>query len=57
MPWTSVGGHALMREMPVLTAARIIGANDTRFWRMIQFYVAQALSKMDLCGVKAVALD
>ncbi|CAO0823234.1 hypothetical protein DFAR_3590002 [Desulfarculales bacterium] len=24
---------------------------------MIQFYVAQALSKMDLCGVKTVTLD
>ncbi|MFH1059689.1 MAG: transposase [Pseudomonadota bacterium] len=24
---------------------------------MVQFYVAQALSKMDLGGVKAVALD
>ncbi|CAO0824771.1 hypothetical protein DFAR_910014 [Desulfarculales bacterium] len=47
----------LVREMPVLAAARIIGVSDTRFWRVVQFYVAQALSKMDLDGVKAMALD
>ncbi|CAO0822044.1 hypothetical protein DFAR_2800005 [Desulfarculales bacterium] len=40
----------LVREMPALATARIIGVSDTRFWRMVQFYVAQALSKMDLGG-------
>ncbi|CAO0820855.1 hypothetical protein DFAR_1980002 [Desulfarculales bacterium] len=49
--------HDFVREMPVLAAARIIGVSDTRLWRVVQFYVAQALSKMDLSGVKAVALD
>ncbi|CAO0821057.1 hypothetical protein DFAR_2090035 [Desulfarculales bacterium] len=47
----------LVREMPVLPAAHIIGGSDTRLWRVIQFYVAQVLSKMDLDGVRAVALD
>ncbi|CAO0823972.1 hypothetical protein DFAR_4000011 [Desulfarculales bacterium] len=47
----------LVREMPMLAAARIIGASDTRFWRVIQFYVGQALLKMSLAGVKALALD
>ncbi|CAO0822583.1 hypothetical protein DFAR_3180011 [Desulfarculales bacterium] len=47
----------MVREMPVLAAARIIGVSDTRFWQVALFYVAQALSKMDLGGVKAVALD
>ncbi|CAO0820548.1 hypothetical protein DFAR_1690003 [Desulfarculales bacterium] len=47
----------LVREMSVLAAARIIGVSDTRLWLVVQFYVAQALSKMDLGGVKAVALD
>ncbi|CAO0822339.1 hypothetical protein DFAR_2960008 [Desulfarculales bacterium] len=47
----------LVREMPMLAAARIIGASDTRLWRVVQFSVAQAMSKMDLAGVKAVALD
>ncbi|CAO0823935.1 hypothetical protein DFAR_3990060 [Desulfarculales bacterium] len=47
----------LMREMPVLAAARIIGVSDTRLWWVVQFYVPQALSKMDPGGVKAIALD
>ncbi|CAO0824633.1 hypothetical protein DFAR_760002 [Desulfarculales bacterium] len=38
----------LMREMPVLAVARIIGISDSRLWRVVQFYMAQALSKMDL---------
>ncbi|CAO0824820.1 hypothetical protein DFAR_940014 [Desulfarculales bacterium] len=60
MPWTREGNRfpllfeqaamALVREMPVLAAARIIGVSDTRLWRVVQFYVAQALSKMDLPG-------
>ncbi|CAM2058009.1 hypothetical protein DSUL_240005 [Desulfovibrionales bacterium] len=41
----------------MLATARIIGISDTRFLKVIQFYVAQALSKMDLGVVKAVALD
>ena len=67
VPWTREGSRftllfeqaamTLVREMPVLAAARIIGVSDTRLWRVVQFYVAQALSKMDLGGVKAVALD
>ncbi|CAO0821918.1 hypothetical protein DFAR_2730026 [Desulfarculales bacterium] len=67
MPWTREGSRStllfeqavmtLMRKMPVLAATRIIGVNDTRFWRVVQFYVAQALPKTDLGGAKAVALD
>ncbi|CAO0824808.1 hypothetical protein DFAR_940002 [Desulfarculales bacterium] len=47
----------LVREMPVLAMARITGISDTRLWRVVQFYVVQALYKMDLARVKAVALD
>ncbi|CAO0821009.1 hypothetical protein DFAR_2060011 [Desulfarculales bacterium] len=36
----------LVREMPVLTVARIIGVSDTQLWRMVQVYVAQVLSKI-----------
>lgn len=66
-PWAREGSRftllfeqaalTLVREMPVLAVARIIGISDTRLWRVVQFYVNQALSKMDLGGVKAVALD
>ncbi|CAO0822374.1 hypothetical protein DFAR_2990002 [Desulfarculales bacterium] len=41
---------ALVREMPVLAAARIIGVSGPQLWRVVQFYVAQTLSKMDLVG-------
>lgn len=47
----------LVREMPVLAVARIVGVSDKRLWRVVQFYVTQALSQIDLGGVKAVALD
>ncbi|CAO0822566.1 hypothetical protein DFAR_3170025 [Desulfarculales bacterium] len=30
----------LVREMPVLAAARIIGVSDTRLWLVVQLYVA-----------------
>ncbi|CAO0821397.1 hypothetical protein DFAR_2310011 [Desulfarculales bacterium] len=66
MPWTREGSRftllfeqaamTLVQEMPMLAAARIIGASDTRLWRVVQFYVAQTLSKMDLGRVKAVAV-
>ncbi|CAO0823247.1 hypothetical protein DFAR_350007 [Desulfarculales bacterium] len=47
---------ALVWKMPVLAAARIIGISNTRFWRVAQLYMAQALSQMDLDVVKAVTL-
>jgi transposase len=47
----------LMREMPVAAAARIIGVTDKRLWRVLQFYVGQAIARLDLRHVEAVALD
>lgn len=47
----------LIREMPVLAAARIIGVSDTRLWRVVKYYVSRAVSRLDLSGLKAVALD
>src|SRR5271167_2016174 len=47
----------LMREMPVSAAARIIGVTDQRLWRILQFYVRQAIERLDLRHVEAVALD
>jgi transposase len=47
----------LMREMPVAAAARIIGVTDKRLWRVLQFYVGQAIARLDLGHVEAVALD
>jgi transposase len=66
-PWAREGSRftllfeqaamTLVREMPVLAAARVIGVSDTRLWRVVHYYVAQALSRLDLSEVKAVALD
>ncbi|CAO0822215.1 hypothetical protein DFAR_2880003 [Desulfarculales bacterium] len=42
----------LVLEMPVLAAARIIGVSNARLWQVIQFYVSQALSKIDLSGAR-----
>ncbi|CAO0822836.1 hypothetical protein DFAR_3330002 [Desulfarculales bacterium] len=67
IPWTRESSRfillleqaamTLVREMPVLAAARIIRVSDTRLWQVVQFYVTQALSKMGLGGIKAVVLD
>ena len=46
-----------MREMPVSAAARFIGVTDQRLWRILQFYVRQAIERLDLRHVEAVALD
>ena len=66
-PWAREGSRftllfeqaamTLVREMPVLAAARIIGISDTRLWRVVHYYGAQALTRLDLSGVRAVALD
>jgi transposase len=66
-PWAREGSRftllfeqaamTLVREMPVLAAARVIGVSDTRLWRVVHYYVAQALTRLDLSEVKAVALD
>lgn len=47
----------LAREMPVNAAARIIGINDKRLWRIVQHYVEQAVAGFDLSGVQAIGLD
>ena len=47
----------LMREMPVSAAARFIGVTDQRLWRILQFYVRQAIERLDLRHVEAIALD
>jgi transposase len=47
----------LVREMPVLAAARQIGITDKRLWRIISHYVEQALGRLDLSSLEAVAFD
>lgn len=48
---------ALVREMPVNAAARIIEVTDKRLWRIVQHYVSKAIASFDLSSVKAIGLD
>ena len=43
--------------MPVLAAARLMEITDTRLWRIVKHYVAQAISQFDLSSVRGVGLD
>ena len=67
MPWAREGSRftllfeqaaiMLVREMPVLAAARIIGITDQRLWRIIEHYVTKAVENIDLTRAKAIGLD
>ena len=67
VPWAREGSRftllfeqvaiTLVREMPVLAAARIIGITDQRLWRIVEHYVGKAVERLDLTGVKAIGLD
>lgn len=47
----------LVREMPVLAAARIIGITDKRLWRIVEHYVGKALGELELSALRAFAFD
>lgn len=47
----------LIREMPVKSAARILGTQDTRLWRMLKAYVDEAYEQLDFSKVKSVGCD
>ena len=67
VPWARPGSHftllfehaalILVREMPVLAAARFMGITDKRLWRIVEHYVRRAVAGLDLSGVHAVGLD
>lgn len=47
----------LARQMPVKAVAALCGEHDTRIWRVLHYYVAQARAEMDCSQVKRVGLD
>ncbi|MCY0887870.1 MAG: ISL3 family transposase [Alicyclobacillaceae bacterium] len=47
----------LVKEMPVKPASRLVREHDTRLWRIVHFYVDQALKKQDLSDVHRIAVD
>ena len=67
VPWAREGSRftllfeqvamMLVREMPVLAAARIIGITDQRLWRIVEHYVGKAVERLDLTRLKAISLD
>jgi len=67
VPWAREGSQftllfeqaamTLVREMPVLAAARIMDITDQRLWRIVNFYVKRAMSDIDLSGLEAFGLD
>ncbi len=67
VPWARDGGGftllfeqaalILVREMPVLAAARIMEVTDKRLWRVVEHYVGKALGGLDLKRLKAFAFD
>ena len=45
---------ALVRQMLVLAAARLMAISDTRLWRIVQHYVRQAIARFDLSAVRGI---
>jgi len=48
---------AMVREMPVLTVARLVRETDKRLWRAIDHYVAKAHEAVDMSEVYAIGVD
>ena len=67
VPWAREGSHftllfealimTLVREMPVLTAARLVRETDKRLWRVIDHYVETARAQVDMSSVHVVGVD
>ncbi len=67
VPWARPGSEftllfeqaamMLVREMPVLAAARLMEVTDTRLWRIVHHYVNQSLEQLDLSALNQLALD
>lgn len=55
--WFEALVMALVREMPVAAAARLVREHDTRLWRIVRHYVAVARAEADFSDVRAVGLD
>ena len=47
----------LVKDMPVLCAARLVREWDKRLWRIIHHYVDRALDRQDLAPLTRVAID
>lgn len=67
VPWARPGsGFTLLFEalamtlvtaMPVAAAARLVGEQDTRLWRVVVHYVEAALARLNLADLRRVCID
>jgi transposase len=67
VPWAREGSHftllfealimTLVQEMPVLTAARMVGETDPLLWRVIDHHVPEARTRVDMANVHAIGVD
>ena len=48
---------ALVKEMPVNAAARVLNEHDTRLWRIVHYYVEEARERADFSAVRQVGVD
>ena len=48
---------AMVREMPVLTVARLMRETDQRLWRVIDHYTAKARESVDMSKIHAIGVD
>ena len=48
---------ALCQEMPVADVAEILGEQDTRLWRIVQYYVEQAQADKSWAAVRGIMVD
>jgi transposase len=66
-PWEGLSKHftqsfeafalLLIREMPVATAAQMLGESDTRLWRMLFAHLEVAYRRSDMSEVVCVGMD
>jgi len=47
----------LAAEMPMAALARLLGENDTRLWRIVQWHVEDARAQVDMSEVTSVVVD
>jgi transposase len=67
VPWARPGsGFTLLFEafvvllaaqMPMAALARLVGENDTRLWRLVQWHVEDARRQVDMADVTSVVVD
>ena len=48
---------ALVKEMPVAPVAGLIGESDMRVWRIVHYYVDQAVEAQDLTAIERAGID